>query len=89
MVLTDAKLWRFENKYESESLSVISDSLWPHGLYRILEWVAFPFSRGSSQTNVMKVKTKQNKKIQGSIRTFSNLGTLGDVISIFYRCMYS
>ena len=35
----------------SESHSVMSDSLWPHGLLqaRILEWVAFPFSRGSSQ----------------------------------------
>ena len=41
----------------SESHSVVSDSLWPHGLYivhgilqaRILEWVAVPFSRGSSQ----------------------------------------
>ena len=59
MVLTDAKLWRFENKCEREGLSVVSDSLWPHGLYGILEWVAFPFSRRSSQTNVMKVKTKQ------------------------------
>ena len=29
----------------------MSDSLWPHGILqaRILEWVAFPFSRGSSQ----------------------------------------
>ena len=32
----------------------MSDSLWPQGLYRILqarilEWVSFPFSRGSSQ----------------------------------------
>ena len=46
-------------KSESESLSVVSHSLRPHGLYcptvhgilqaRILEWVAFPFSRGSSQ----------------------------------------
>ena len=42
--------------YEGESCSVMSDSLQPHGLYivhgikaRILEWVAFPFSRGSSQ----------------------------------------
>ena len=47
---------------ESVSHSVVSDSLWPHGLYsppgssvhgvlqaRILEWVAIPFSRGSSQ----------------------------------------
>ena len=41
----------------SESHSVVSDSLQSHGLYtvhgilqaRILEWVAFPFSRGSSQ----------------------------------------
>ena len=38
---------------KSESLSVMSNSLQPHGLYilqaRMLEWVAFPFSRGSSQ----------------------------------------
>ena len=43
---------------ESESHLVMFDSLWPHGLYytvhgilqaRILEWVAFPFFRGSSQ----------------------------------------
>ena len=41
---------------ESESHLVVSNSLWPHGLYcawilqaRILEWVAIPFSRGSSQ----------------------------------------
>ena len=42
---------------ESESHSVMSSSLRPHGLYtahgilqaRILEWAAFPFSRGSSQ----------------------------------------
>ena len=39
----------------SESCSVVSDSLRLHGLYipilqaKILEWVAFPFSRGSSQ----------------------------------------
>ena len=45
----------------SESHSVVSDSLWPHGLAarqappvhgilqaKILEWVAIPFSRGSS-----------------------------------------
>ena len=41
---------------ESESSSVVSDSLWPHGhtvhgihQARILEWVAIPFSRESSQ----------------------------------------
>ena len=36
---------------ESESCSVVSNSLGPHGILqaRILEWVAIPFSRGSSQ----------------------------------------
>ena len=41
---------------ESGSHLVVSKSLWPHGLSsprilqaRILEWVAFPSSRGSSQ----------------------------------------
>ena len=46
-----------ETSSESESRSVVSYSLWPQGLYtfhgiiqaKILEWVAFPFSRGSSQ----------------------------------------
>ena len=38
-------LW-FEMKSETESHSVLSESLWPHGLLqaRILEWVAVPFS---------------------------------------------
>ena len=38
-------------KSESESHSVVSDSLRPLGILqaRILEWVAFPFSRGSFQ----------------------------------------
>ena len=43
-------------KSESESCSAMSNSLWLHGYTvpeilqaRILEWVAFPFSRGSSQ----------------------------------------
>ena len=42
--------------YESESRSVMSNSLQPmdytiHGIFqaRTLEWIAFPFSRGSSQ----------------------------------------
>ena len=36
---------------KSESYPVVSDTLWPHGIIqaRILEWVAFPFSRESSQ----------------------------------------
>ena len=46
--------------YESESHLVVSNSLSPYGLYkvhgifqaRILEWVAVPFSRGSSQPKV-------------------------------------
>ena len=45
-----------EEKSETESRSILSSSLQPHGLYspwnslaRILEWVAVPFSRGSSQ----------------------------------------
>ena len=44
-------------KSKSESHSVVSDSLQPHGLYavhgilqaRIPDWVVIPFSRGSSQ----------------------------------------
>ena len=41
-----------EKKSESESCLVVSDSLWPHWVVRgilqarILEWVAFPLSRG-------------------------------------------
>ena len=36
---------------EGERHSVVYDSLWPHGILqaRTLEWVAYPFSRGSSQ----------------------------------------
>ena len=46
----------YEN--ESESHSVISDSLQPHGLVhgilqaRILEWVAFLFSRGLPNSGI-------------------------------------
>ena len=41
--------WHLES--ESERRSVVSDSLRVHGILQasILEWVAFPFSRGSSQ----------------------------------------
>ena len=59
-------LWELKHKFfylrwskVSESRSVTSNSLWPHGLYihtvhgilqaRVLEWVAILFSRGSSQ----------------------------------------
>ena len=51
------KFLLFTSYLKSESHSVVSDSLQPHGLCivhgilqaRILEWVAVPFSRGSSQ----------------------------------------
>ena len=47
--------WSKSDKKESRSF--VTDSMWPHGLYkvhgilqaRIQEWVAFPSSRGSSQ----------------------------------------
>ena len=48
-------LWVATISTESESRSVISNSLLPHGLVHgilqaiILEWVAFPFSSGSSK----------------------------------------
>ena len=49
----------FQGLNESESCSVMSDSLQPHGLYspwilqaRILQWVAISFSRGSSQPRI-------------------------------------
>ena len=56
----DAKSWTRLNDWTelnwSESCSVVSNSLWPtdcrvHGILqaRILQWVAFPSSRGSSQ----------------------------------------
>ena len=42
--------WK-KSESESESRSVVSNSLPPHGILQatILEWVAFPFSRRSSQ----------------------------------------
>ena len=63
---------------ESVSHSVVSDSLWPHELYsprgsslhgifqaRILEWVAIPFYRGSSQPS----DRTQVSHIAGRFRT--------------------
>ena len=46
--------WTRISESESESHSVVSDSLRPHIVHgilqaRILQWVAFHFSRGSSQ----------------------------------------
>ena len=57
LALNDKKNFLKQERKRSESRSVVSDSLRPHGLCifhgtlqtRILEWVALPFSRGSSQ----------------------------------------
>ena len=56
MDLTEAQdiKMRWQEYTESESCSVISDSVTPwivHGILqaRVLEWVDFPFSKGSSQ----------------------------------------
>ena len=54
--------------YESESCSVMSDSLQPHGVHgilqaRILEWVAFPFSRESSQPRSLNLGLPQYRWI--------------------------
>ena len=52
------RLWlNGSGEFSSESRSVVSDSLPPytvHGMLQaiILEWVAFPFSRGSSQPGI-------------------------------------
>ena len=53
---TPTTIWASWGMKVNESCSVVSDSLWLHGLYipcnsrgRILEWVAGPFSRGSPQ----------------------------------------
>ena len=43
-----------QSESESKSHSVVSNSLQSHGILqaRTLEWVAFPFSRGSSQPRI-------------------------------------
>ena len=53
--LRSLRTWSWEHMSESESRSVVSDSLRPPWAIqfrilqaRIVEWVAFPFSRGSS-----------------------------------------
>ena len=55
-LLLHLNIFTFNTESESESHSVVSDSLRPHGLYspwnspgQNMEWVAFPFSREYSQ----------------------------------------
>ena len=60
IILLILHIWKQRSwkESESESHSAVSDSLQPLGLIhgilqaRILEWVAFPFSRGSSQPRI-------------------------------------
>ena len=62
MFFTTSITWEAPFRAWSESRSVVSNSLWPHGLYSpwnspgqdtevgiILEWVIYPFSRESSR----------------------------------------
>ena len=78
--------WLFSMKSESGSCLVVSDSLGPHALHspwtspgRILEWVAFPFSRGSSQPRGWT----QVSRIAG--RFFISLATRE--ADCFYNCV--
>ena len=51
LLVTCVTLLATRGEIEGASCSVVSDSLQPHGVFqaRILEWGAFPFSRGSFQ----------------------------------------
>ena len=84
MGIPDHLTWILKNQHtgqetESESHSVVSNSLRPHGLYshgilqaRILEWVAFSLSTESSQpkdqTQVSRIEGKffTRESYQGS-----------------------
>ena len=71
---------------ESESCSVVSNSLWPHGLCslqaRILEWLAIPFSRGSSRPRVWT----QVPCIAG--RFFTSWATREALYGMLYRLLF-
>ena len=78
--------FRSQSESESEGRSVVSNSLQPHGPYtvhgilqaRILEWVAFPFSRGIFLTQGLNSGLLQCRQIlyqlsyEGSIRKYFN-----------------
>ena len=89
-----------QNKGESESRSVMSDSLRPHGLYvhgilqaRILEWVAFPFSRDLPNPEIKPrslVWQVDSLPVEPQGKPFAFLGTENtcfsvDILYIFLR----
>ena len=78
---------------ESESHSVVSNSLRPHAVHgilqaRILEWVAFPFSRGSSrprnQTGVFCIAGRFFTKLSYQIISNYMLKFLRNFHNVFY-----
>ena len=87
MILLNSHLWKSFLLYlfnflhlivkESKSSSVVFDSLWPHGIVhgilqaRILEWIAVPFSRGSSQPRAQT----QVSRIAGRLYQLSHQGS--------------
>ena len=87
--LTPSQLtWSSESQSsESESLSDVSDSLRPHGLSmefskaRILEWVAFPFSRGSSPRSPALQADSLPTKLSGPVSQSKPLNRTGLSVS--------
>ena len=79
--LSNITLFAYLNLWTSESVSysVMFNSLWPHGLFvhgilhaRTLEWVAIPFSRGSSDPGIKPV----HSALQADSLLFEPLGRL-------------
>ena len=84
---------------ESESGSVASDSFWPHGMVhgilqaRILEWVAIPFFRGSSQPSHATQVSSTVGRFLASLATreaqLGNKTLRGDRVDILWGCKIS
>ena len=83
--------WLSSQESESESRSVLSASLWPHGhtvhgilQARILEWVAIPFSRGPSPPRTRSQVSCTVGRFFNSWATYpsSNAGDVGRMSSI-------
>ena len=84
--------WIYECESESTSHSVVSNSLYPHIVHgilqaRILEWVAFPFSRGFSQprdrTQVSCIAGRFFAKLSHKGSPRSGVGSLSFLQRIF------